>query len=119
MTHRVDVMKKYTDYKIPIPVKRALRKLGDDIRNARRRRRIPAAVLAERASIGRATLVRIEKGEPTVSLGAYASVLFSLGLIDRLSEIADVRHDERGLAFDEENLPERIHRQSRKKDVRE
>ena len=40
----------------PIPVSRALRKLGRDIRDARRRRRIPSAILAERTSVSRMTL---------------------------------------------------------------
>lgn len=114
----VNVMNDSKTYNMPIPVKRALRKLGSDIRDARRRRRIPAAVLAERASISRTTLVKVEKGEAGVSLGKYATVLFVLGLIDRLSEIADVRHDERGLELDEENLPKRIHRKTSTKSVR-
>ena len=46
---------------VPITVARALRKLGHDIRNARRRRRIPVAILAERASISRMTLNKIDK----------------------------------------------------------
>ena len=95
-------------YKFPIPVQRALRKLGQDIRNARRRRRIPTALLAERASISRTTLVKVEKGESGVSLGIYASVLFVLGMVDCLAGLADVRHDELGLALDEERLPDRI-----------
>ena len=51
----------------PVPVIRALRKLGHDIRDARRRRRIPVAILAERASISRMTLNKIEKGDAGVS----------------------------------------------------
>jgi hypothetical protein len=47
---------------LPLPVRHALRKLGRDIRDARRRRRIPAAIAAQRASISRTTLVKIEKG---------------------------------------------------------
>jgi len=96
--------------RLPIPIKRALNTLGNDIRNARRRRRIPSALLAERASISRTTLVKIEKGEPGVSLGAYASVLMSLGLIERLSSLADSKQDEIGLMLEEERLPERIRR---------
>ena len=99
-------------YKFPIPVQRALRKLGQDIRDARRRRRIPTAILAERASISRTTLVKVEKGEPGVSLGIYASVLFVLGMIDRLGDLTDVRHDELGLALEEERLPDRIRRKT-------
>jgi hypothetical protein len=92
----------------PMPVLRALRKLGGDIRDARLRRRIPVAILAERASISRTTLNRIEKGDPAASLGNYATVLFALGMIDRLAEVADARHDSVGLELEEERLPQRI-----------
>ncbi len=94
--------------KAPIPVTRALRKLGHDIRDARRRRRVPAAILAERASISRTTLHKVEQGDAGVSLGAYATVLFVLGMIDRLADLADARHDAIGLELEEERLPERI-----------
>jgi DNA-binding XRE family transcriptional regulator len=95
---------------LPIPVARALRKLGHDIRDARRRRRIPAEVAAERASISRTTLVKIEKGEPGVALGNYAIVLFVLGMTDRIAELADPRDDAVGLQLEEERLPQRIRR---------
>src|SRR5437660_8259728 len=97
----------------PIPVTRALRKLGHDIRDARRRRRIPVATLAQRASISRMTLNKVEKGDPGVSLGTYATVLFTLGMAERLADVADPRHDTVGMELEEEHLPERI-RLSRK-----
>ena len=106
-------------YSLPIPVQGCLRKLGQDIRDARRRRRIPMAVLAERGSIGRSTLARLEDGYPGVSLGTYATVLFSLGMIDRLADLADVKHDELGLMLDEERLPKRIRSSSKKTDKEE
>jgi transcriptional regulator with XRE-family HTH domain len=93
---------------LPIPVRRGLRKLGEDIRDARRRRRIPAAIVAERASISRTTLVKIEKGDAGVAMGIYATVLFVLGLSERLADIADPRNDTVGLQLDEEHLPQRI-----------
>lgn len=93
---------------LPIPVRRALLRLGSDIRDARRRRRIPTAVMAERALIARSTLVKVEKGDPSVSLGIYATVLYALGMIHRLGELADVSNDPTGLAFDEQRLPQRI-----------
>jgi transcriptional regulator with XRE-family HTH domain len=101
-----------------VPVGRALRKLGSDIRDARLRRRIPVAVAAERASIGRSTLSRVEKGDPTVAAGIYATVLFVLGLADRLGELADAKNDATGLQLEEEHLPKRI-RVSQKKTTRE
>lgn len=101
-------MKKNPFSNVPIPVGHALRKLGHDIRDARRRRRIPVAILAERASVSRTTLSKVEKGETGVSLGIYATVLFVLGMIDRLADVADPRYDSVGLALEEEHLPERI-----------
>jgi transcriptional regulator with XRE-family HTH domain len=95
---------------LPLPVQRNLRKLGQDIRDARRRRRIPVALMAERAAISRTTLNKLEKGEPGVAIGIYATVLFILGLVDRLGGLADVTTDSVGLALEEEHLPQRIHR---------
>ena len=102
----------------PIPVRRALRKLGQDIHDARRRRRIPTAVMAERASISRTTLNKIEKGDPGVLLGNYANVLFVLGMAERLGDLADVRTDAVGLQLEEERLPQRIRRPRQNKSGR-
>lgn len=101
---------------IPIPVKRALRRLGGDIRDARRRRRIPTQVMAERAGVSRTTLQKVEKGDPGVSVGTIATVLFVLGLLDRLRELADVRHDQLGLDLAAESLPQRIRLSRRQRD---
>lgn len=92
----------------PIPVRRAVRALGRDIREARLRRRIATSMMAERASISRTTLSKIEKGNPGVSLGIYATVLFVLGLSERLGSLADVRSDTVGLDLETESLPKRI-----------
>lgn len=99
---------------VPLPVKRALAKLGDDIRSARVRRRITTTVMAERASMTRTTLKKIESGDPTVSMANYATVLFILGLTDRLAGMADIRHDEVGLQLEEERLPQRVRNSSQR-----
>jgi transcriptional regulator with XRE-family HTH domain len=92
----------------PIPVVRALRKLGNDIRDARRRRRIPTSILAERAAISRTTLHKIENGDGGVGMGSYATVLFALGMAERVAGLADPRKDKVGLELEAEHLPERI-----------
>ncbi len=94
---------------IPIPVNRALKKLGQDIKDARKKRRIPTQLMAERASLARATLNKIEKGEGSVAIQHYIKVLFVLGMINRVNELADARFDTLGQHLDEENLPQRIH----------
>jgi hypothetical protein len=93
---------------LPIPVKRALRKLGRDIRDARRRRRIPLAIAAARASISRMTLIKLERGDPGVAMGIYATVLFVLGLAERIGDLAAATNDPVGLQLEEERLPQRI-----------
>ena len=93
---------------LPILARRALGKLGGDISEARRRRRIPATLLAERCSISRTTLHRVERGSPGVSIGIYAVVLFSLGLHQRLADIADPTADTVGLDLASEQLPQRV-----------
>ena len=100
------------DKYLPIPVKRTLKKLGSDIRNARLRRRISTSIMAERASITRTTLGKVEQGHPGVSLGIFATILFILGMSDRLSDLVDSSHDPVGLELEEERLPKRI-RQSK------
>jgi DNA-binding XRE family transcriptional regulator len=95
---------------LPLPVQRVLRKLGDDIRDARLRRRISTAMMAERASISRTTLNKVEKGDPGVSLGIYTTVLFALGLSDGVGKLADARTDTLGTQLEEEHLPQRIRR---------
>lgn len=92
----------------PIPVRRVLKKLGEDLRDARRRRRIPMQLAADRASISRSTLDKIEKGHEGVAIGAYIRIFFVLGLLQRIDELADIRFDKFGLELDAENLPKRI-----------
>src|SRR5689334_2754330 len=92
---------------LPIPVRRVLRKLGTDIRDARRRRRLPLAIVADRASISRTTLIKLEKGDAGVAMSIYATMIFVLGLIERVGDLADAKNDPVGLQLEEERLPQR------------
>src|SRR3954453_23803536 len=96
-----------TPHHPPAAVRRVLGKLGADIRDARRRRRLPSAVVAERAFTSRPTLQRIEAGDHAVSIGIYAAVLQALGLLDGLGALAEASKDEAGLAIASPNLPKR------------
>ncbi|MBA3678446.1 MAG: helix-turn-helix transcriptional regulator [Sphingosinicella sp.] len=100
---------------MPLPVKRILAKLGADIKAARLRRRITMTLMAERAFVARSTLQKVEQGDPGVSLGVYATVLFILGLSERIADLADVGTDSVGLQLDEERLPQRVRATKRSK----
>lgn len=57
--------------------------MGNQIKKARLRRKLPASLVAERAGISRATLCAVESGASSVSMGIYAAVLHSLDNMDR------------------------------------
>ena len=59
---------------------KVLNDLGENIKLARLRRKLSTTQISERAGISRATLWQIEKGTPTVTMGAYFQVLFVMGL---------------------------------------
>jgi hypothetical protein len=65
-------------------------------------------VVAERALTSRPTLKRIEEGDPTVNMGTYASVLHVLGLLDRLTSLADPSQDALGTDLAIDALPQRV-----------
>jgi transcriptional regulator with XRE-family HTH domain len=93
---------------LPSSVRKSLFKLGADLSIARRKRRLSVAMMCERLGVSKSTWQRMEKGDPTVSMGAYAQAFFVLGLGTPLGEVADQAADETGLLLEAERLPKRI-----------
>ena len=75
-------MSNYSSKKILVgpSVKRILEEMGNQIRLARLRRDYSVELIAKRAGISRATLWKIEKGDPSVAMGAYAKVLNAINM---------------------------------------
>lgn len=67
------------------------------------------AVVAQRAFTSRSTLQRVESGDTNVGIGIYAGVLQALGLLDGLSQIADISNDSVGQALASAGLPKHVH----------
>jgi transcriptional regulator with XRE-family HTH domain len=65
-----------------------LQSVGENIKLARKRRKLTTLQVSERASIDRTTLYQIEKGAPSVSMGAYFNVMRVLGLQDDFLKLA-------------------------------
>ena len=93
---------------LPPKVKRTLSKLGADIALARKKRILTTIMMAERLGIAKSTYLKIEKGDPTVAMGAYAMTFFVLGFDEALGDIIDPRRDDQGLLFDADRLPKRV-----------
>jgi transcriptional regulator with XRE-family HTH domain len=69
-------------------LEKILAEFGENIKLARLRRKLTVEQICERAGIGRNTLWMIEKGAPSVAMGAYAQVLFTLGMESDLLKLA-------------------------------
>lgn len=108
-------MKTQATSTLPRAARKALVKLGEDIAVARKKRRISTVSMAERAFISRGTLYKVEKGDPSVSMGIYATVLSLLGLVEGLGQAADRRNDTLGLDIEEDRLPRTVQPRSRKR----
>jgi DNA-binding XRE family transcriptional regulator len=93
---------------LPLRLRRSLSKFGHDLSLARRKRHLTVAMMAERTGLANGTYLRIEKGDPSVAMGAYAMALFVLGFGEVFSNWTDARRDEEGLLLDEERLPKRV-----------
>ncbi len=100
------------DTTVPLPVSRAIRKLGSDISLARRRRRISQASLAERMGASLSTVRRMEKGDLKIPIHFYARALHVFGEIHSLEHLLDTPNDEIGLALMDEQLPKRVRSRS-------
>ena len=95
----------------PVPSLRAqaeLKKLGDDIAIARKKRRFTQQRMADGAGVNVATIRRLEKGDGGVSLGVLAMVLVTLGEHGRLAGLLDISKDDIGLALGVNALPQRV-----------
>lgn len=93
---------------LPLPAAHALRKLGRDLALARRKRSISTTDMAGRLFVSRDTLWRLERGDPSVSLGTLATATFILQLHDRLSDLANPGSDALGLSLDDRQISRRI-----------
>ena len=78
---------------MPTLVLTHLRELGENLAIARKRRRETLKAWAQRIGVSEPTLMRLEKGDPSVSMGVYATALWMMGRDQALAELAAPEHD--------------------------
>lgn len=91
--------------KLPRRAEQNLQIVGEQIRLARLRRGLSIAQIAERASCSELTVIRVERGIPTVAIGIYVRILFALGLDESILNIA--KDDEVGRTLQDLDLKPR------------
>ena len=96
----------------PYEVEAALKKLGANIRTARLRRGLTADELGQKIGIHRQTVADAERGKPTTAVAVYAGLLWSLGLVAQLAEVASPAADLEGQTLALAREPKRARRTS-------
>ena len=74
---------------LPAEAVASLATLGENLALARVRRRESQREWARRMGISPPTLIRMERGDPTVSMGIYATALWMMGRANALAELAE------------------------------
>ncbi len=92
----------------PLPVRRALRSLGEDISTWRRLRVLTQTQLAERAGTSRGVVRRLEAADAGVSVENLLRVLRALGIVDLMTEALDPIRSDIGRLRANGDLPIRV-----------
>lgn len=83
----------------PYAVEIALKTLGANLRTARLRRRLTAQELGERIGVGRHTVADAERGKPSTAVAVCVGLLWALGLLEQLTDVAAPAADAEGQAL--------------------
>lgn len=85
---------------LPPAAAQALRDLGENLAIARVRRRESQRTWAKRLGVSVPTLIRMERGDPGVSVGIYATALWLMGRANALPDLASPDNDRGALESD-------------------
>jgi transcriptional regulator with XRE-family HTH domain len=91
----------------PYAIEQALTRLGANLRTARLRRNLTIHDIAQKIGTGTRAIANAEKGKVSAGIGVYAALLWALGLLKQLDEVADPAKDQEGLALSLHNERER------------
>ncbi len=100
---------------LPLEATERVKELGDRVRLARVRRGMSIAQVAAKAGINRNTLNALELGKPGIALGAYVTVLWTLGLDRTLDGVAHPDADLHGKTLEASRRPARVRRSQQAK----
>lgn len=90
----------------------AISRLGQDIKTARKKRRLSQRDFAAKMGVSLSTVQRLEGGDPGISTGVLVMAFIALGNLRRFTEVLDVASDDIGLIRDQSELPQRIRKKT-------
>jgi transcriptional regulator with XRE-family HTH domain len=93
---------------VPPAVRRSLKETAEAVETWRKLRGLTQAQLADRAGVGRRTIIRLEGGDGGVTVENLLRVLRALGLLDALPRALDPYESDIGRLRADEQLPQRV-----------
>lgn len=93
---------------VGINARKIIRRMGQDFRIARLKRRYTQEDMALKMGVSIGTVKRFEAGEVGVSIGTVMAAFEALGCRDRMDGILDESKDPIGLWLDRGRLPQRV-----------
>ena len=84
----------------PYAVEQAIKRLGANLRTARLRRNMTIEEAAQKIGTGPRAVRDAEKGKPSTGMAVYTALLWSYGLLEPFSILADPAADEEGLMLE-------------------
>jgi len=93
---------------LPSEVATAVREVGEHLKTARKRRRETQADFAKRLLVATSTLIRMEAGDPGVSIGTWATALWALGMLPQFRRLAHPDDDTLGKMLELRRLPKSV-----------
>lgn len=83
----------------PFAVEQAIKRLGDNLRTARLRRNLTIQDVAAKIGTGPRAIADAEKGKLATSVGTFAALLWAVGLLPQMEDVADPAKDKEGMAL--------------------
>ena len=93
----------FTTTGLPSAMADILRRLGDNLTTARRRRRLRQEDVAKRVGCTRQTVARMERGDPSVGMGNWLAYVWILQLENEFADLCNPQRDLKGLWLDKES----------------
>jgi transcriptional regulator with XRE-family HTH domain len=94
----------------PYLVEQALKRLGENLRTARTRRRLTIEEAAQKIGTGPRAVMDAEKGKPSTMVGVYIALLWAYDLLGPVIELANPNTDEQGLILASARVKTRVRR---------
>jgi transcriptional regulator with XRE-family HTH domain len=94
----------------PYSVEQALKRVGNNLRLARVRRKLTIEEVAEKIGTGRRAVMGAESGKASTGAGVYAALLWIYDLLPPFEELADPLKDEEGIALASRRENQRVRR---------